>query len=101
MAEQPRPPADYNPGPPPASHLVWGIVSAILCCLPFGALSIYQAAKVEKLWAQGDPEAAHEAARDARRWAIVAAVAGAVLWVAAIVTVVLLFGTLTDDTASN
>lgn len=101
MAEQPRPPADYNPGPPPATNLVWGIVSAVLCCLPFGILSIYQAAKVEKLWAQGEQDAALASARDARRWAIVAAVAGAVLWVAAIVTIVLLFGTLTDDAASN
>ena len=56
---------------------------------------------MEKLWAQGDPDAARAAAGDARRWAIVAAVAGAVLWVAAIVTVVLLFGTLTDDAASH
>jgi hypothetical protein len=101
MTAKPTPPADYNPGPPPASNLVWGIVSAIVCCLPFGVVSIFQAVKVEKLWAQGDQEAAHAAARDARRWAIVAAVAGVVVWAAAVVAAVLLLGTLTDDAASH
>ncbi len=100
MAEQPRPPADYNPGPPPATNLVWGIVAAFLC-LPFGIVSIIQAAKVEKFWAQGEPDAARGAAGAARRWAIIGAVVGVVFWVALVVGGVLLLGTLLDDAASN
>ncbi|MFJ1765311.1 CD225/dispanin family protein [Amycolatopsis sp. NPDC088138] len=100
MTERPRPPADYNPGPPPSSNLAWGIVAAILC-LPFGIVSIFQAAKVERLWAQGDPDAARDAAGAARRWAIIGAVVGVVLWVLVVVGGVLLLGTLLDDAASH
>jgi hypothetical protein len=100
VTEHPRPPADYNPGPPPSSNLAWGIVAAVIC-LPFGIVSIFQAAKVEKLWAQGDPEAARIAAGAARRWAIIGAVVGVVLWVALVVGGVLLLGTLLDDAASH
>jgi hypothetical protein len=100
VPEQPRPPADYNPGPPPANNLAWGIVAAIIC-LPFGIVSIVQAAKVEKFWAQGDPDAARGAAGAARRWAIIGAVVGVVFWVALVAGGVLLLGTLLDDAASH
>jgi hypothetical protein len=100
VTERPRPPAGYNPGPPPSSNLAWGIVAAIIC-LPFGIVSIFQAAKVERLWAQGDPDAARVAAGAARRWAIIGAVVGVVLWVAVVVGGVLLLGTLLDDAASH
>jgi hypothetical protein len=100
VTERPRPPADYNPGPPPSSNLAWGIVAAIIC-LPFGIVSIFQAAKVERLWAQGDTDAARSAAGAARRWAIIGAVVGVVLWVAVVVGGVLLLGTLLDDAASH
>jgi hypothetical protein len=100
MSEKPGLPADYNPGPPPASNLVWGIVAAFLC-LPFGIVSIVQAAKVERLWAQGQPDAARHAAGAARRWAIIGAVVGLACWVALVVTGVLLLGTLLDDAASH
>ncbi|MDT7798790.1 MAG: hypothetical protein QOI78_2223 [Actinomycetota bacterium] len=100
MTEHPRPPAGYNPGPPPSSNLAWGIVAAIIC-LPFGIVSIFQAAKVERLWAQGDPDAARDAAGAARRWAIIGAVVGVVLWVLVVVGGVLLLGTLLDDAASH
>lgn len=100
MTEHPRPPAGYNPGPPPSSNLAWGIVAAIIC-LPFGIVSIVQAAKVERLWAQGDPDAARDAAGAARRWAIIGAVVGVVLWVLVVVGGVLLLGTLLDDAASH
>ncbi|MFG1647297.1 CD225/dispanin family protein [Amycolatopsis sp. NPDC049252] len=100
MTERPHPPADYNPGPPPSSNLAWGIVAAIIC-LPFGIVSIFQAAKVERLWAQGDPDAARNAAGAARRWAIIGAVVGVVLWILVVVGGILLLGTLLDDAASH
>jgi hypothetical protein len=78
-ANQPYP---GNPaGPPPSNNLVWAILTTIFCCLPFGIVSIVQAAKVNGLWASGQTAAAQEAAASAKKWAIIAAVTGIVLTV--------------------
>ncbi len=80
----PRPPA---PGYPPASdgapgygfgdlppsipnHLVWAILSTILCCLPLGIVSIVYGAKVNTHLFRGDISAAQRSSRLARNWAI-------------------------------
>lgn len=73
---QPYPPA---PGStpwvaPPPNHLVWAILTTLLCFLPFGIVSIVKATSVNTLWAQGRWEEAHRAADSARTWAIWAAV---------------------------
>ncbi|SEP45479.1 CD225/dispanin family protein [Amycolatopsis saalfeldensis] len=70
----------YQPGPPPSNNLVWAILTTIFCCLPFGIVSIVQAAKVNGLWAQGQGAAAQEAAQSAKKWAIISAVIG-VIWI--------------------
>lgn len=80
-------------GPPPPNHLVWGILTTVFCCLPFGILSILQAAKVNRLWLEGRTDDAREAARSAKKWAIVAVVTGFVL----LVLVAVLFGTVVYD----
>lgn len=72
-------PGGYQPGPPPSNYLVWAILTTILCCLPFGIVSIVQATKVNGLWAQGQTAAAQEAADAAKKWAIIAAIVGVVL----------------------
>ena len=93
---QPNQPGGYQPGPPPSNNLVWGILTTILCCLPFGIVSIVQAAKVNGLWAQGQTAAAQEAADAAKKWAIIAAIVGVVinvLWIILLVAGVLTFGT--------
>ncbi len=81
----PPPPAGGGPlGVKPESYLVWGIVTALLCCLPFGIVSIVYAAKVDAFWAGGQHASAIEASRKAKKWAIIAAAtAGAIgaLWV--------------------
>ena len=41
-------------GPPPDNNLVWAILCTVLCCLPFGIVSIIKSTKVKELWAQGD-----------------------------------------------
>ncbi|MEU0534296.1 CD225/dispanin family protein [Amycolatopsis tolypomycina] len=77
-------PGGYQPGPPPSNNLVWAILTTILCCLPFGIVSIVQAAKVNGLWAQGQTAAAQEAANSAKKWAIISAIVGVawlVLWI--------------------
>lgn len=35
----------------PDNNLVWGILVTILCCLPFGIVSIIKASSVDNLWA--------------------------------------------------
>jgi hypothetical protein len=60
---------------------VWGILVTVLCCLPFGIVSIIQASKVSGLWAQGQYAAAQKASDDAKKWAIYGAIAGVVVGV--------------------
>ncbi len=79
-----------NPGPPPNNNLVWAILTTILCCLPFGIVSIVKANQVNTLWAQGQPAAAQEAANAAKKWAIIAAIVGVVVAILYFVLVVAL-----------
>jgi hypothetical protein len=65
----------------PDSNLVWGILCAVLCCLPLGIVSIVYAAKVSGLWTSGRYAEAQQAADAARKWAIWGAVAGVVVGV--------------------
>nr|WP_243859644.1 CD225/dispanin family protein [Amycolatopsis arida] len=68
-------------GPPPDNNLVWGILTTIFCCLPFGIVSIVKASQVNTLWAQGFAAEAHKAADDARTWAIWSAAATGIVLV--------------------
>lgn len=79
-----------NPGPPPNNNLVWAILTTILCCLPFGIVSIVKANQVNSLWAQGQAAAAQEASDAAKKWAIIAAIAGVVVGILYVVLVVAL-----------
>ena len=63
----------------PDSNLVWGILCAVLCCLPFGIVSIVYASKVSGLWTQGRYDEAQKASADAKKWAIWGAVAGVIV----------------------
>lgn len=86
----PPPPPGYGgyggpqggiPGQQPDSNLVWGILVTVLCCLPFGIVSIINAAKVSGLWASGQYAQAQKASDDAKKWAIYGAIAGVVVGV--------------------
>jgi hypothetical protein len=72
---QPPPEGGY-PAQQPDSNLVWGILCAVLCCLPFGVVSIIYSSKVSGLWSQGRYPEAQAAADNAKKWAIWGAVAG-------------------------
>lgn len=61
----------------PNSHLVWAVFS-IFFCLPFGVLAIINATKVSNLWALGQYDAAYDAAKSAKNFAIWATIAWAV-----------------------
>lgn len=80
-----RQPSVYPVGSVP-NYLWQSIVVTVLCCLPFGVVSIVHAAKVDSLLAQGDIVGATAASRSAKKWAI----AGVASW-GAIIALYLLF----------
>lgn len=68
---------------PPPNYLVWAILTTILCCLPFGIVSIVYAAQVNSKWTAGDYEGAKLSSKNAKIWAWVSfgvALAGAIIW---------------------
>lgn len=52
----------------------------MLCCLPFGIVSLVYSNKVSGLWAQGRFGEAQEASSNAKKWAIIGAIAGGVTY---------------------
>ena len=58
-----------QPQSPPPNYLVWAILTTILCCLPFGIVSIIFAAQVNSKWTAGDYAAAQDASKNAKIWA--------------------------------
>ena len=59
---------------PPDNHLVWAILSTVMCCVPLGIVAIIKASKVNDLWYQGRYEEAIKHAEDAKKWSIYSAV---------------------------
>ena len=74
----PQPQYQQNLGTPPDNYLVWEILSTVLCCLPFGIVSIVKSTQVNTKFMAGDIAGAQKASADAKKFAIIAAVAGAV-----------------------
>ncbi|MCI5980377.1 MAG: CD225/dispanin family protein [Muribaculaceae bacterium] len=70
----------YGARPPmPATYLVWAILATLLCCLPFGIVSIVKASQVSSLYNQGRYQEAVAASEAAKKWAIWSAIVGVVL----------------------
>jgi len=72
-----------QPQTPPPNYLVWAIVTTILCCLPFGIVSIIYAAQVNSKWINGDISGALQSSKNAKIWAWVAfasGLLGMVIW---------------------
>lgn len=82
-----QPPPGYGPpqqpfggyGPKPDNYLVWAILSTLLCCLPAGIVSIVYSSKVDGLYNSGQLLEAQQASENAKRWAIIAVIAGLVV----------------------
>ena len=69
---------------PPPNYLAWAIISTILCCLPFGIVSIIYAAQVNSKWATGDVSGAQLSSKNAKTWAWIsfaAGLLGLVIWI--------------------
>ncbi|MDP3968934.1 MAG: CD225/dispanin family protein [Nocardioides sp.] len=75
-------------GTPPDNNLVWGILTTLFCCLPLGIVSIVNAAKVDALWTGGRHAEAQAAADAAKKWAIIAAITGVVIFLGYLLFVV-------------
>ena len=65
---------------PPENYLVWAILSTVFCCLPFGIVSIVNAANVESKFNRGDYDGALDASKKAKKWAWISAISGFVFW---------------------
>lgn len=65
-----------QPQGPPPNYLAWAIISTVLCCLPFGIVSIVYAAQVNSKWSTGDFAGAQTASKNAKLWAWVSAGSG-------------------------
>ncbi len=63
---------------PPDNYLVWAILSTVLCCLPFGIVSIIYATQVNSKFTICDFDGANQASANAKKWAIIAAVVGGI-----------------------
>ena len=63
----------------PPNYLVWSILVTLLCCLPGGIVAIVYSTQVSSRFLQGDYEGANASSPNARKWAIISAVAGAVI----------------------
>lgn len=57
-----------QPQSPPPNYLAWAIITTILCCIPFGIVSIVYAAMVNSKWHAGDLEGAQKASKNAKIW---------------------------------
>jgi hypothetical protein len=88
--QQPPPGYGQPAGPPPPNHLVWAILSTLLCCLPLGVASIVFAAQVNSKWAAGDVAGAQASSEKAKKFAIWSAVAGLVVGVIYVVVLIAL-----------
>jgi hypothetical protein len=77
---------------PPPNYLVWAILSTVLCCLPFGIVSIVYAAQVNSKWQMGDVTGANIASKNAKTWAWVSfgvGLFGMLIWIMLLVMGVL------------
>jgi hypothetical protein len=76
----------YGAQPPmPDTYMVWAVLATVLCCLPFGIVSIVKASQVSSLYSQGRYQEAVAASEAAKKWAIWSAIAGVVISIMVIV----------------
>lgn len=105
---QPPPPPGWQPPQPgwpgqrePDNYLVWAVLCTVLCCLPFGIVSIVYSTKVSGLWAQGRFAEAQAASENAKKWAIIGAVVGVVAYVTLAVLWFVLFAVAVSNLPST
>lgn len=73
--------------PKPDTYMVWAILTTILCCLPFGIVSIVYAAKVDSLYYAEHYAEAINASNKAKNWAIASGCTALAIWVIYIIII--------------
>ena len=71
----------------PKSWLVASILATIFCCLPFGIVGIFNAAKVNSLYDQGLYDESKRVSKNAKRWAMYGLIAGIIYLIFLIIMV--------------
>lgn len=71
-----------NYEPRPDNFLVWAILTTLCCCSPFGIVAIYYSGRVNAYHESGNYGKAVESSREAKKWVLVSAVLGVVIWIA-------------------
>ena len=74
-------------GNKPDNYLVWAILSTLFCCWPVGIVSIVNAAKVDAEWNKGNYAEAQKCSDNAKKFATISAIVGAIFIVLYIVLV--------------
>ena len=90
-AGRPSSPATRRPSASRTTTLVWAILVTVMCCLPFGIISIVNSNKVSSLWAQGQYAEAQAAADSAKKWAIIGAIVGPYLSIGVLIVIYIVF----------
>lgn len=72
-------PAPTNTNQPPKTWLLESILATLFCCLPLGIVGLMQATKVESKFYAGDIDGATKASEEAKKWAIISAIAGVII----------------------
>ena len=95
----------YNAGQKPINgtpYLVFAIISTLLCCLPLGIVAIVYASRINSLQKNGDYAGAQNAAKKAKLFTIISAVAALVVTIFYIIfAVVIGISDYDDDSVSN
>ncbi len=82
----------------PSNYLVLGIITTVLCCVPFGIVSIVFASKVDNLWNTGHKAEAIQNSEKAKRWAVAGMIVSAVvILIYLILMALVLVGAISSD----
>jgi Interferon-induced transmembrane protein len=85
----------------PNNYLVWAVLSTVLCCVPFGIVSIVYSSRVSGLWSQGRYAEAQNASDSAKKWAIISAIVGAVVYLIVVIIYVSIFAVVVSKLPST
>jgi hypothetical protein len=72
-----------------------------MCCLPLGIVSIVYSTRVSGLWSQGRYAEAQAASDNAKKWAIISAIVGAVVAVISVILYAFVFAVAVSNLPST
>jgi hypothetical protein len=97
----PAPQPGWPPQREPDNYLVWAILVTVLCCLPFGIVSLVYSTRVSGQWVQGRYAEAQASADNAKKWAIIGAVVGVAAYVIGVILWFAMFAAIVSSIPST